>query len=192
MSFSLRALRNFPYILLIRAMWRHLDEYRLSYFAGLALVLCGSGIHLVEPYLIGRLVNVLQQTFGTATGLHDALVIVLLIFLLEPVSTAIYSPGRILEQQGGFFAKQNFVRGLYAKLQLLPYAWHQDFHSGQLFDRIRKAENALGDFSGNQYRYLGLVANFFGPIRALLILFPWFSVACLVFVACIIVMITPV
>jgi ATP-binding cassette subfamily B protein len=189
MTFSLRAMRTFPYFLLLHAMWQYLHDHRRTYFSGLSLVLIGSGLYMVEPYLIGRLVNVIQHDFNTQQGLYDALKIVLLIFLLEPVSTALYSPGRIMEQLASFQAKQNFVQGLYAKLQALPYAWHQDFHSGQLFDRIRKAENALNDFASNQYRYLGLVVNFFGPVIALFILFPWFSVACLLFVVCVIAMI---
>ena len=179
---SLHAIRDFPYFVLLRAMWRHLDQHRASFCLGLVLVLCGGSVHLLEPYLIGKLFNVIQHSFNTDRGLHDALKIVLLIFLIEPISTMMYSPGRILEQQGGFYAKQSFVQSLYAKLQMLPYAWHQDFHSGHLFDRIRKAESALSDFSGNQYRYLGFVVNFFGPVIALLILFPGFSAACLIFV----------
>jgi ATP-binding cassette subfamily B protein len=179
---------NFPYCILMRATWQYMRGYRRSYVLGLILLISAIGIALLEPYLMGRLFEVIQTGLDKDATIRKAFFIILLIFLLEPIGWLFHGPGRVIELQAGFFAQQNFVQNMYYKLQNIPYAWHQNVHSGQLFDRIRKSEAALNNFTSNQFRYLDLAFNFLGSALALTLIFPWFGITCMGFVgACLVI-----
>ena len=172
---------NFPYFIMLRAVWRYIDGYKKAYTLSLLTMSLALAIWLTQPYVMGKLFDVLQKGLQSKQTLHQALWLIGLLFLIEGVPWLLHGPGRVIERQVAFYARQNFVDDSYRKLQKIPYAWHQNFHSGQLFDRVRKAESALENFGANQFRYLGLIANFFGPVIALTFLFPVFGLLCILF-----------
>jgi len=174
-------MKDFPYFVMMCAVWRYVGDYKKQYLLSLALMSVALIIWTLEPYFYGKLFNVIQKGLHIKENLHTALYLVGIIFLVEALPWLLHGPGRIMERQAGFMVRQRFVDENYGKLQKISYAWHQNFHSGQLFDRIRKAESALETFTSNQFRYLGLIFNFFGPVVALTFLFPWFGLVCIAF-----------
>ena len=177
------SLKKFPYFILLSATWHYVGAKRRRYVCGLAMMTVALFIWLLEPFIMGQLFNVIQSGLETDAAIRKALVIVFLYFLLQPVGWLLHGPGRVIEREAAYDARRNFVQDMYRKLQHIPYSWHQDFHSGQLFDRIRKAESALETFASHQFQYIGMVMSFFGPIIALTFIFHTFGLACIAFTA---------
>lgn len=175
------SLKNTAYVVMMRAIWHYAGSYRKSYTLGLALMTAAYALWLLAPYLNGQIFNTIQTGLDSQEKINHVLLLLFLWFMLKPLGWALHGPGRILERRLGFFAQQSFVQDMYSKLQKVPFAWHQNFHSGQLFDRIRKAEAAIDSVASNQFRYISLAMNFIGPIVAVVFLFPIFALACLAF-----------
>jgi ABC-type multidrug transport system fused ATPase/permease subunit len=174
-------LRDFAYFVMMRAIWRYIAGQRRQYVIALVLMSGALLVWLLEPYFMGQIFNVIQDGVTKPGNAHKIMVLLLCYLMLSPISWLMHGPGRVMERKSGFFARQNFVQDMYNKLQQIPYAWHQNFHSGQLFDRIRKAESAIENIASEQFRYMGMIINFVGSAVALTLLFPWFGIACIVF-----------
>ncbi len=172
-------MKDFPYFVLFRTTWRHMGDYRARYLMGLIGVSISSALFLLQPYFMGMFFNEVQKGLSVEANFKQAGLMLLLYFIVEPISWAIWLPSRLAERQGGYFARRNFIKSCYERLQRLPYSWHQNFHTGQLYDRVRKSEDAIEDFTSHQFRFIMSFFNFVGPIVALLILFKWFGLAAL-------------
>jgi ATP-binding cassette subfamily B protein len=168
-------MKDFPYLVLLRATLKYVGEYRGRYILALMGVTISSMIFLTQPYFMGQFFNAVQAGLSIETNFKQAILMLFFYFIAEPISWSIWMPSRLVERQSGYFVRRNFVKFCYDRLQRLPYAWHQNFHTGQLYDRVRKAESALEDFTSHQFRFIISVFNLIGPIVALLILFKWFG-----------------
>ncbi len=178
-------MKNFPYFILFHAIWTYLGPRRWSYITALGFIGFSVGLFTLQPYFMGKFFNIVEKGVLDEKSFHLALFYLFLFFIVNPLSWLFHGPARVVERQCGFAVRQNFVQSCYRKLQKLPYAWHQNFHTGQLYDRVRKAENALEDFSGSHFRYIWFIGNLLGPVIALMLLFKWFGFACvaIVFIA---------
>jgi ATP-binding cassette subfamily B protein len=168
-------MKDFPYFVLLRATLTYVGEYRKRYILALMGVMLSAMLFLLQPYFMGRFFNEVQAGLSNDENFKQAALMLFIYFIIEPISWSIWMPSRLVERQSGYFVRRNFVKSCYDRLQRLPYAWHQNFHTGQLYDRVRKAESALEDFTSHQFRFIMSVFNLIGPIVALLILFKWFG-----------------
>ncbi|MFH1157495.1 MAG: ABC transporter ATP-binding protein [Pseudomonadota bacterium] len=180
---------RFSYFLLWKEAWvyagsgerRSIILYHLMYVVAVAM-------SLVQPYILGRLVNTLQ-TGGTAL-FHDAAMLLGAIVLAEVGFWVFHGPARIIERKAAKNIYIAYTTQCYARLMEMPLNWHQDHHSGSTINRIQTAANGLQDFVQNgftSFQNLGLLTGsiivllWFNPIIGLA------SLAGFVFSMCIIV-----
>jgi ABC-type multidrug transport system fused ATPase/permease subunit len=120
---------------------------------------------VAQPWVLGQVINALQQggdhlitnTFKWLGG-YSALMVVF---------WAVHGPSRVAEVVSAIKIKQNFNDTFYQMLTALPLQWHQDHHSGNTINRIRKAGDALYDFGSWQFIHIESTVRFFGPIAVL-------------------------
>lgn len=174
-------MKDFPYFVMMRAVWRYLGEGKKKYVLSLSCLSMGMIISIFTPYIMGRLFDVIQSGLDSKEKLHTALLLTGMLFMQHPLGWLFHGPGIILQRRLAFVIRQNFVDATYGQLQKISYAWHQNFHSGQIFDRVRKAELSLEGFASSQFRYIALIFNFLGPVLALTLIFPWFGLICFIF-----------
>lgn len=172
--------KNFPYFILFGAMWKHVGIYRRIYVFALVGLLIAQIIGLASPYVLGKLIDHIQHGVGTKRELVKGILLCLTYFLITPLLWMFHAPGRIYERQTGFYVHKNFLETTYSKVRQLPYSWHQNLHSGQLVDRIKKSAVALEDFTVTQFVYLRFLTDFIGPLLILIWFFPWAGLACIV------------
>lgn len=172
-------MKDFPYFILLRATLAYVGEYKARYVIGLIGVTLSTLLFLTQPYFMGLFFNAVQKGLSIDENFKEAALMLLFYFIVEPISWALWMPSRLAERQGGYFVRRNFVKASYERLQRLPYAWHQNFHTGQLYDRVRKAEDALEHFTSHQFQFIRAICNFVGPVVVLLFLFKWYGLATL-------------
>ena len=173
-------LKNFPYFVLMRAVWRHVGIYKRVYVLSLISLVIAQCFTLLSPYVFGKLINQVQDGVQGQRAFIKGIILCVAYFLITPLTWLFNAPARIYERQTGFFIYRNYLEETYAKVRQLPYSWHQNLHSGQLTDRIRKSASALEDFSTSQFVYMRFMVDFIGPLFVLIYFFPWAGLACLV------------
>jgi ATP-binding cassette, subfamily B, bacterial len=176
----LEKIRNFPYFVLWRAIWRHVGIYRRTYALSIVALLIAQCIGLLSPVVLGKLIDHIQHGVETKKELWHGIALCIAYFMITPMVWLFHAPARIFERQTGFFVHRNYLEETYAKVRELPYSWHQNLHSGQLVDRIKKSALALEDFTVTQFIYMRFITDFLGPLAVLIYFFPWAGVACIV------------
>jgi len=156
-----------PAAVLYGALWQHAAGARGRLLAGMALLTASQLIKLALPWLAGRAIDTLQR--GDLAGAGRWLAVLGWVYLL---SWAVHAPGRILERNVGVRVREAYADALYARLAGAPLAWHDGHHSGELQHRVHQASRALSEFAQTQFVYLASVVGFFGPLVALVLLWP--------------------
>ncbi|MFZ2089260.1 MAG: ABC transporter ATP-binding protein [Desulfobaccales bacterium] len=149
-------------------LWRLSAGKRGAIFVALALLLAGQIIKLFVPYLAAQAINLIQV--AGPNYLRDAGYYLLAVFGAFVLSWALHGPGRIFERKLAIHIRQNLADELTAKLMMLPLAWHEDNHSGEITHRVEKSTHALYDFAQTQFIYVQNIVSLVGPIIALFIL----------------------
>lgn len=175
----LKKIREFPYILLLRASWRFVGASKSIYLVALAGLFLAQIMGLVAPFILGKLIDHIQHGVLSDKRLTKGLLLTFAYFMVTPVVWLFHGPARILERRVAFSVHGRYLEILYSKVHQLSYGWHQDYHSGQIVDRIKKSAHALEDFVGSQYIYMNFLTSFFGPLIVLLCFFPLAGVACI-------------
>ncbi|MCC9608832.1 ABC transporter ATP-binding protein/permease [Blastopirellula sp. JC732] len=155
---------------LYRALWLYAYGTRWRLVLAMVLLLASSAVKLAVPWLSAQAINALQTEGGEAVmeaGKWAALVIA-----AHALSWAMHGPGRVLERVVSVHVRQQLSDALYLHLMHAPLAWHERQHSGELQHRIMQATLALYGFAQNQFVYLQILVNFFGPLVALYLLSP--------------------
>lgn len=153
-------------------MWRYAKGRRRSLVLFVVLFLIANSLYLLEPFVIGQLLNAIQQT---SVGPETSSTLLWLFLAMIGVSVGFWffhGPARVLEQDIGFHIRAHFVDHLYRILMRLPIQWHRDHHSGQSINRMRKAQNALYDFSSNLFQLIEMLVRLIGSFIALFFLLP--------------------
>jgi ATP-binding cassette subfamily B protein len=168
-EFLLRLL-NFSYVRLWREAWGYATaaERRTILLYHFMYVLSVS-IQLMQPYLLGKLVNTLQK--GGPTLFHDAAAVLVLIVLAQFGNWAFHGPGRILERRTAKSIYITYTARCYARLAELPLSWHQDHHSGATINRIQTSATSLQSFVDGSFMSFQNLWLLVGSIAMLL----WFN-----------------
>lgn len=164
------SLYNFSYFRLWREAWpyagpkerRTIILYHVMYVASVS-------VQLLQPFLLGKLVNTLQN--GGPTLLHDATVLLGLIILSTFGNWSFHGPGRVMEMKTSKKVHIAYIESCYRCLTELPLSWHQDHHSGSTINRIHTAGESLREFIGNGFSSFQNLWLLLGSIGALL----WFN-----------------
>ena len=145
-------LKRNPIIYLALTGWHYAGSYRPWMVCFVLMFACAQAISLAEPYVIGRLLNSVQQNVGKSanTGqlLHDIYLYLGLFFAIQFFFWAFHGPGRLIEQIVQFHIKTNYKSTLFKMVTELPLQWHREHHSGDSIDKINRASVALAAYFG--------------------------------------------
>lgn len=138
----------------------------------LGMFVCSNIVNLVEPFVIGKLLNSIQG----AANLEDPMRTMAQYFLLLPLIAfgiwIFHGPARILEQNTAFHVQSRFVNHFYQIVVSLPAQWHKNHHSGETISRLRKAHNGLYAFVTDGFQFVEMAMRLVGSIAILTFLFP--------------------
>src|SRR5688572_9889477 len=96
-----------------------------------------------EPYLIGRMLNILQEgaTHATKSGAQiwtEVSWCLWLWFGIQFLFWLFHGPGRVLERYVAFHIGANYKKHLFGLVTELPLKWHRQHHSGESIDKINR------------------------------------------------------
>lgn len=164
-------IRNNSYLYLIRQCFFYAGIWRRK-FAWALVMLTGSHlIWLLRPLAVAGVINTLQQ--GGPEILTHVSYWLVGYALLETTPWAVWKPARQMERASAFHMRRALIDRFYGILQGLPIAWHQDHHSGDTINRVRKASDCLFQFGQNQYLYIMMVTQVLMALAVITYLAPW-------------------
>lgn len=162
-------MRQNPFVFLVSRAWRHAEGHRKKMASYYALLFCSVMIILLEPYLIGRMLNDFQKgdftlgTLSTYLGIY---------FCLPLCSWAFHGPGRLLELDVAFFARSSFRQKLFDSLMGLSVNWHRDNLSGDSVDKVTKGALSLHQFMSSKFEVIYMITRFIGAQIILICFMP--------------------
>lgn len=157
---------------LFSAGWTYSEGRRARLLLYLVLFMGANILLLLEPIVIGSLLNTIQQIATMTNPLRTLGILFALMLGIQFGFWAFHGPARVLETTNAFHAKNAFVDRLFRIVTSLPVQWHRDHHSGQTINRMRKSANALYDFLSNGYQIIEMVMRLIGSVMAIVFLFP--------------------
>lgn len=155
-----------PIFLVMRTGWQYAGRYRSAMVTYLVMYAFAQAISLIEPYIIGKLINSVQTNLHDSahnTKLwHDVCFYVTTYFLLQIGFWLFHGPGRLIEQVVAYHIKANYRRHLVHLLTAMPLQWHRDHHSGESISKVSRASNALFQFFDNGFEATYMLLRFVG------------------------------
>jgi len=155
---------------LLKHLWFYARGHRWRLVLAWILHVCATATPLLWPYIFAQILNVFQLY-------HDrVLERVFHWFVIWAISwlwfNITHRLGRYFEISVAYRVKQNCVNHNYKILTRLPLSWYQDYHSGDIINRINLAADSLRDFAEKQNVYVEDFVLLIGSLTAL-ILFSW-------------------
>lgn len=157
--------RQTPLVSLLAACWHYAGQRRVHLMAATGLLLAGQVAQLAKPWLFGQSFNAIQT--GGPGILGNVVFWLLMYGAMDFVFWAMHGPARVMERNTAFVIRQNFFMENYANIRQLPLKWHQDHHSGNTINRLRKANDALFGFAQDTFVLTGTLMGLAGPIVVL-------------------------
>ena len=157
---------------LLSATWRYSEGRRARLLLYVLLFVTSNVVLLLEPLVIGKLLNTIQEIRSVEDPLRTLGVLFALMVGIQFAFWALHGPARVLETTGAFHAKNAFTDRLFHIVTALPIQWHKDHHSGQTINRMRKATNALHEFAANGFQIIEMAIRLVGSVAAIFLLFP--------------------
>lgn len=156
------SLKDNPFQYIISKSWKYAEHGKKRYITFILMSFFANILMLFNPYAMGQVFNALQ-TGGADIMSHVAFWLGALV-IIKSIFWLFHGPSRVIERNIAFDVRGNFINQAYKKLRLLPLKWHQDHHSGNTINRIRKAGEALYDFTGQYFQYIWSIVHLFGPV----------------------------
>jgi ABC-type multidrug transport system fused ATPase/permease subunit len=157
---------------LLSATWRYAKGHRGMLLFYASLFVGANVMILVEPIVIGQLLNTIQNITTIPDPFPRLTVLFACMLGIQFGFWAFHGPARTIENTVAFRAKIAFADRLFRIVTSLPVQWHKDHHSGQTINRMRKSTSALYDFMGNGYQIIEMILRLIGSIVAIFLLFP--------------------
>ncbi len=164
-----------PYLL--NTGWRFAGKHRALFVVYLIMFAAAQAITLAEPFIIGKLINCVQESatsgFKDAQQLQDSILFYLAIYFLTQVGFwSFHGPARLIERFVAFHIKVNYKSEMFRKLTELPMQWHREHHSGDSIDKINRASVALSEFYDNTFEVAYMLFRLFGAQIVLICFMP--------------------
>lgn len=160
------------FLTLISAAWRYTRGRRGRMLLYVAMFIVANGVLLIEPLVIGRLLNTIQQIRGVPDPMTSLGIFFALLIGIQLSFWALHGPARVLETTGAFHARTAFADRLFQIVTSLPMQWHKDHHSGQTINRMRKSTAALNAFMEHGWQIIEMIVRLVGSVAAIMILQP--------------------
>jgi ATP-binding cassette subfamily B protein len=162
------------YITLLKTAWRYARRERPRFALIYAMFACVNLLEAIEPLLYGWFIDRIQRDTGDL--LNAALLYGGALFGLRLLVWCFHGPARYMELQLSLTLSANFLAERYRQALRLPVAWHQDHHSGDTINRIRKAYESLREFFSEGFIHISALSklalcliamSFFSPMLGL-------------------------
>lgn len=144
------------------------------------LFICANVIALLEPLIVAKILNTIQEQGITKENFHSFLFLLSLFIIQTIAFWMFHGPARVIETKNAFLVRANYKQYLLNGTFALPMSWHTDHHSGDTIDKIEKGSRALFDFSENGFQIIQAAIRFIGSIVALA-LFSWNTIFVILF-----------
>lgn len=162
-----------PYIHLVKTAWKFSKGRRKHFLWGYIALLFANSLLLLEPLVIGQIMNVLQE--GGENVLKNVLPWIFLLPAIDVVFWCFHGPARVSERMNGFFASQKYTESMFQMVTELPMSWHRDHHSGESYDKIAKAKSALQEFIDEGFMYIETIIRLVVASIAILLFLPYYG-----------------
>lgn len=173
-----------PFGFLISRGWQYAGSHRWIIIVCWIMHACAQAALLIEPYLLGQLINTVQVgTKAPSDLIQDIIKTLALYFLMQVVFWVFHGPARYLEMIVGFQIKLNYRTTLFQMVTSLPLAWHRQHHSGESIDKINRAANSLGAYFDDLFQVSYMVFRLIGAQVMLCCFLPAAGVAALTITA---------
>ncbi|MBI5411791.1 ABC transporter ATP-binding protein [Candidatus Peregrinibacteria bacterium] len=144
-----------PILLLFRSAWRYAQGRRFIFIATLITFFIANVIILMEPVIVGQMLNDIQEN-NTSPHPWNIILRYLLILLAIPFAFwAFHGLSRVAERKTAFHILKRYKEDLISQAFDLPLSWHRDHHSGETINKINRATLALFSFSGSLFEPFG-------------------------------------
>lgn len=168
-------LKKNPIVYLLLTGWAYAGKHRSLIVCYTVMFAFAQAMALAEPYVIGRLINCVQNGVTGATTNREHVMDQVKIYLLLYFATQVgfwvfHGPGRLLERYAAFNIKANFKGKLFSVLTKLPLKWHREHHSGDSIDKVNRASNSLYEFYDTSFEVAYMLFRLLGS-QAILV---WF------------------
>lgn len=134
---------NNPVIYLTRKLWSFSYGNRKNVILYLLLFVIANSIIFIEPLVIGKMLNFIQENGITNISFPSLLFYLGIILLIDVVFWLLHGPGRVIETKNAFLVRANYKKYLVNGVMALPIEWHTDHHSGDTIDKIEKGTTNL-------------------------------------------------
>lgn len=156
-----------PIFYLTAKTWKFSEGNRPRMVLFICLLTVANGISLLEPLIVAKILNTVQEQGITFANLH-VFFFLLSLFVLQTIAFWIFhGPARVIEEGNGFFVRAQYKKYLLDGTVNLPLEWHTEHHSGDTIDKIGKGTQALYSFSSNSFQIIQAAVRFVGSIIAL-------------------------
>lgn len=160
------------FLALFGVLWREAAGRRHILVLYVLLFVCANLVNLLEPWVVGNVLNTVQQAGELANPLQTITWSLLGLLGLTVGFWMFHGPARTLEIQMAFHVRQQLKDHLYGVVSQLPVQWHKDNHSGQTIDKIQKATSALYDFTSGTFVLIEMTVRLIGSVIALALILP--------------------
>lgn len=157
---------------LLLASWKYSKGRRGVLIFYIVLFIGANVVLLLEPLVIGSMLNTIQQINTIPDPLRTLGVLFAFMMGIQVAFWALHGPARVLENTTAFRARVAFIDHLFRIITSLPVQWHRDHHSGKSINRMRKSANALFDFMSNGFQIIEMIMKLVGSTVAIFLLFP--------------------
>ncbi|MBW2996703.1 ABC transporter ATP-binding protein/permease, partial [Candidatus Woesearchaeota archaeon] len=132
-----------------------------------ALFFVANSLHMFEPLIIAKVLNIIQEQGVTSANLSTILWYLSLFIFLYLGFWAFHGPARVIERKNAFLCRANYKKHLVDGTLGLSPEWHTDHHSGDTIDKIEKGTRGMFEYSGHVFEVISAVIKLIGSYFAL-------------------------
>ena len=118
-----------PIFYLTQKMWKYSKGNRRNVVLYVALFVIVNGIAFVEPLIIAKVLNIVQEQGVNAGSTPSLFFFLSLLFLQTLGFWAFHAPARLIEMRNAFFVRAQYKKHLLDGVMAFPIEWHTDHHS---------------------------------------------------------------
>ncbi len=170
-------IKNNAVFLLLSRGWQYAEAQRRLLLVYALMFVGAVGFELLEPYVIGRMLNDVQVDLagGLSNGpklLNDVGHYLLMILGISLGFWAFHGPARVIERFVAFQIRSRFKADLFKRITELPIQWQREHHSGESIDKINRATNAMSNFFEESFNLIYMVLRLLGTMTILFCVMP--------------------
>jgi ABC-type multidrug transport system fused ATPase/permease subunit len=162
-----------PYISLLSTSWKYARSERKKLVLAYLMFVGANIVFSINPLMLGWFVNKVQS--DTSRILYYAFIYVGIYISLKLLEWCLHGPARVMERTLAFIISRNFIHEKYHQVLHLSPRWHQDHHSGETINRIRKSYESLREFFDRGFTNLYTLTKFLFSLTAILYFSPLFG-----------------